>query len=444
MKMFSKKMTALLLALILVATLVPFASVSAKSSDKDVAVLMMATAHARINGISSIDQLKGMRSGYRDHYDNLLNNADLDDDQKLQIVAIRDEKIDALDEKIDDLEKAQRRRQRARSPIGILGSVFRGGKRVVQGAGRIVGKGIEIAGKTMVRTIRDPRQLVKTAVMMIATGGVSSFKDAVITIVKSEVKREAKKAAYAELARAAYRNPALRKAVRLKEFLGIEGNEDLEAALEAHFKKQQQAEDSGSDWGDIGYEGEGGYDDPATSASVDIGPEGEGGYDDPDGTADYSGIYMLEFTLVDAVFTRHPYTPDSGFANEAEYNAYLDEVIAEMQTADYYEDWRNPSGGVELLHDTAQGTLTLSLYNSGLVEVFLFDEGERSYRAQFDGDTISFAGKNANGDTAYGSLTFHTGPDGKITITGTWTVFNPGSMGDVQRTFEISGTAAGI
>ena len=426
MKILFKKQIAIFLAvLIAVLTFMPYTTASAKDKEADVAARMMAAAHARINGISSINQLKGMKDGYRDHYDDLLNNPNLDDDQKAQIVAIRDGKIDALDEKIDDLEKAQRRRQRARSPIGILGSVFRGGKRVVRRAGGIVGKGIEIAGKTVINVIRDPRQLVKTTVMMIATGGVSSLKDVVITIVKSQVKREVKKAAYAELARIAYQNPTLRKAVRLKEFLGIEGNEDLDAALKEHFKQRQEAEDDDSDWGDIG-------------------PEGEGGYDGPDETADYSGTYMLELTLVEATFTKYPYTSDSGFANEAEYNAYIDEVIEEVQTADYYDDWRNPSGTVEVLHDTAGGTLSLSLYGSGLVEVFIFNEGERSYHVQIDTDTVSFAGENTDGDYAYGSLTFNAGPDGDITVTGSWTVVSPGSLADVQRTFEVNGMIIGL
>ena len=444
MKILFKKQIAIFLALLIaMLTFMPYTTASAKDKKTDVAVRMMAAAHTRINGITSIDQLKGMKDGYRDHYDDLLNNPNLDDDQKAQIVAIRDGKIDALDEKIDDLEKAQRRRQRAHSPIGILGSVFRGGKRVVRRAGGIVGKGIEIAGKTVINVIRDPRQLVKTAVIMVATGGVSSLKDAVIMIVKSQAKREVKKAAYAELARIAYQNPTLRKAVRLKEFLGIEGNEDLDAALEEHFK-QQEAEGDDSDWGDIGPEGEGGYDDPDASASVDIGYEGEGGYDDPDEAADYSGFYTLELTLVNAAFTKHPYTSDSGFANEAEYNAYIDEVIEELQTADYYDDWRNPSGTVEVLHDSAGGTLSISLYDSGLVEVFIFSEGERSYHVQIDAGTVSFAGENADGDYAYGSLTFNAGPDGNITVTGSWTVVNPGSLADVQRTFEVSGVITGL
>jgi hypothetical protein len=428
------------------AALLPGAAVCAPDDETDPAVLLMATARAHISGISSIDQLRGMKDAYRDYYNDVLGNANLDDDQKAQIMAIRDGKIDALDDKISDLEKAQRRRQRIPNPLRIFGGVLRGGKRVL----RVVGKGIQAAGASVVRIIRDPKQLMKTAVLMVATGGTSSFKDAVITIVKAQVRREAKKAAYIQLAKIAYRSKALRKAVGLKDFLGIEGNADLEAALNDVFAgaKDDGAGVGDSDWGDIGYEGEGGYDDPDDGESGDIGYEGEGGYDDPDdggesAVQDYSGTYTLALTMSDLLVTRHPYAADSGFANEAEYHAYIDEVVEDMKTAGEYDNWRNPSGKVEILHDTAAGSVSLAILGEDLVEAFVMGNGERYYSVPIDAGTFAIAGQNADGDTAQGRMTLAAAPDGGMTITGTLTVTNPGSLADVQRTFTIRGTMSG-
>ncbi len=443
---YRRKIAMILALMAITAALLPGVAAQAQGDETDPAVLMMATARAHISGISSIDQLGGMKDAYRDYYNDVLGSANLDDGQKAQIIAIRDGKIDALDDKIGDLEKAQRRLLRIPNPLRIFGGVLRGGKRVL----RVVGKGIQAVGGSVVRIIRDPKQLIKTAVLMVATGGTSSFKDAVMTIVKAQVRREAKKAAYTQLAQIAYRSKALRKAVDLKDFLGIEGNPELEAALNDVFagEKDDGAGTGDSDWGDIGYEGEGGYDDPNDDESGDIGYEGEGGYDDPDdgsesAVQDYSGAYTLELTMNDLVVTRHPYSADSGFANEAEYHAYIDEVVEDMKTADAYDDWRNPSGKVEIFHDTAAGSVSLAILGEDLVEAFVLGNEERYYHAQMDAGTFAITGQNTDGNTAQGRMTLAAAPDGGVTITGTLTVENPGSLADVQRTFTIRGTMSG-
>ena len=278
MKIILKKTLMILLAVIMLAGVLVSrpAYADTPKTTIDAAVLLQVAAHARIDGIDDRAQLWSMRDNYRDLYNQQLSNPNLDDDQKAQIIAIRDAKIAAIDEKVRQLEIAWRRRQRARSPIGIA-------KRVVRVTGDVIGQGITVAKNTVVRIISNPKELLINTASFVLTGGVSSIKDAVWMIIKSEVKREVKKAAYAELVKIAFRNKTLRKAVRLKEFLGIKGNEDLEAAIEEYLKKEaekQQKDDD--DWGDIGPEGEGGYDDPDVSASGDIGPEGEGGYDDDD------------------------------------------------------------------------------------------------------------------------------------------------------------------
>jgi hypothetical protein len=69
--------------------------------------------------------------------------------------------------------------------------------------------------------------------------------------------------------------------------------------------------------------------------------------------------------------------------------------------------------------------------------------GERYYSVPIDAGTFAIAGQNADGDTAQGRMTLAAAPDGGMTITGTLTVTNPGSLADVQRTFTIRGTMSG-
>ncbi|MDW7656810.1 MAG: hypothetical protein SCM11_06515, partial [Bacillota bacterium] len=189
----------------------------------------------------------------------------LDQDQKARIAAIRDGKIASLDSRISNLEIAKRRAQRARSPIGLFGRFLRDSRTVLRRTGGVLGRGIVSAGRTVVHIIRDPRQLIQSAAIMVASGGAANFKDAVLTIIKTGFKSELKKVTYGEIAKMAYENPTLKKAIELKEFLGIKGNDDVELALKEHFNKQAETDEGDGPAGDTdetGDEGDDDYDDP--------------------------------------------------------------------------------------------------------------------------------------------------------------------------------------
>lgn len=269
--MSMRKITAVLLTFLLLLSpvMLPVGPIRAETVQEDPAVLLMAAAHARISGKTDIDQLRGMKNAYGTYYNTLLQNPNLDENQKDQIAAIRDGKMAALDSRISNLENADKTIRRARGPFGLFGRFLRDVDRVVRRTGHAVGRGIVSAGKTVAHVIRDPRQLLQSAAILVASGGAASLKDAVVSVVRSRFSRELKKAAYSELAKMAFENPSLKKALELKEFLGIKGNDDLELALKEHYQRQSETEKEDDPEGIIdetGAEGDDGYDDPDNDA----------------------------------------------------------------------------------------------------------------------------------------------------------------------------------
>ena len=160
---------------------------------------------------------------------------------------------------------------------------------------------------------------------------------------------------------------------------------------------------------------------------------------DLSGVYDYSGTYMLELKLIDAVFTKHPNFSGSGFTDNEEYTAYINDIIEELETASYYEDWRNPVGKIEIKHDINQGAISVAILGSEFQDVFILNDNDRYYQVFTKAHTIEFRGENAEKGDAFGKMTFDVGLDDEIIIVGTLTVFNPGQYADVQRSFEISG-----
>ena len=292
MKIRIKKITSAILAAVILAAVFAAPSDTAFAKEKvDAAALMLVAANAKIAGINNIDMLKDMKHDYGRYYEGLTKNPDLDDEQRAAIQKIADDKIKAVEEKIEDVEKAIQRRRAARRPLRVLGRILGGGPRLVKGAVDVLGKGIKIAGRSVVRIIRNPQELLKTVALTLATGGTSSLKEAFVMVFKSQVRREIKKEVYVRIAKEAFKNPTLKKALRLKELLGVEGGPGLEEALEEYYKKQEEEKAA-----------EGEDDDDGTALTEDtgeeVGPEGEGGYDDQE--EDISGFYQSLENILNA------------------------------------------------------------------------------------------------------------------------------------------------
>lgn len=155
---------------------------------------------------------------------------------------------------------------------------------------------------------------------------------------------------------------------------------------------------------------------------------------------DYSGTYQLELTLVNADWTIHPYDQAVFGGTEDEWKAYMQDMIDEAENADYMDDWRNPSGKINIEHDVDQGTLRIEIIGSEFQDVFIRDDDDWFYDVNLVVHTAQCTGNTGNGgDTSLLEISFDVGLDGEISIVGSHMVINRGKLADVQRTFDVAG-----
>ena len=254
---------------------------AARARDPQDAYVLQAFAHSCVDGVDSIETLQEMRAAHVAAYDRLIAKAD--GTLKTTLEARRDAAARMYDQKVSALSQNRSRPRGLRGflrRVGTLGDkMFRGVKQGLGWTGKTVAKGVVNAVKTTVRSLpTTPQQLIPFLIEH-SIGGFSPrrlFKGLAVDGFKRSVEKDI----FGELVRLTRDPKLLDDFIKLNRATG--GRLKIDEGFVERYKEYlaqrnagggtAEGEDAADDdgfasmgdlsEGDVGYEGEGGYDDP--------------------------------------------------------------------------------------------------------------------------------------------------------------------------------------
>ena len=254
---------------------------AAQARDPQDAYVLQAFAHSCVDGVDSIETLQEMRAAHVAAYDRLIAKAD--GTLKTTLEARRDAAARMYDQKVSALSQNRSRPRGLRGflrRVGTLGDkMFRGVKQGLGWTGKTVAKGVVNAVKTTVRSLpTTPQQLIPFLIEH-SIGGFSPrrlFKGLAVDGFKRSVEKDI----FGELVRLTRDPKLLDDFIKLNRATG--GRLKIDEGFVERYKEYlaqrnagggtAEGEDAADDdgfasmgdlsEGDVGYEGEGGYDDP--------------------------------------------------------------------------------------------------------------------------------------------------------------------------------------